>query len=77
VEGCEGLSLVREDRDGRTAGVPVVPPGAVLGSEVRKGEPLKASKWETRLKMNPPGVGNYPRRFLGDDQGDRLAVEGR
>ena len=33
----EELSLVREDRDGRTAGVPVVPPGASLGSYVRKG----------------------------------------
>ena len=29
----EGLSLVR-DRDGQTAGVPVVPPGAPLGSHV-------------------------------------------
>ena len=36
-EICEELSLVREDRDGRTAGVPVVPPGAPLGSYVRKG----------------------------------------
>jgi hypothetical protein len=31
---CEELSLVREDRDGPTAGVPVVPPGASLGSYV-------------------------------------------
>ena len=30
-------SLVREDRDGRTAGAPVVPPGAQLGSYVRQG----------------------------------------
>jgi hypothetical protein len=29
------LSLVREDRDERTAGVPVVLPRAVLGSYVR------------------------------------------
>src|SRR5690554_5853300 len=29
---CEDLSLVREDRDGRTAGIPVVPPGAWLDS---------------------------------------------
>ena len=36
-EICEELSLVREDRDGRTAGVPVVPPGAPLGSYVRTG----------------------------------------
>ena len=33
-EICEDLSLVREDRDGHTAGVPVVPPGAALGSYV-------------------------------------------
>ncbi len=32
-----GLSLVREDRDGRTSGVPVVPPGARLVGYVRKG----------------------------------------
>ena len=31
------LSLVREDRDGRTSGVPVVPPGAGLVGYVRKG----------------------------------------
>ena len=36
-EICGELSLVREDREGLTAGVPVVPPGAVLGSQVRKG----------------------------------------
>jgi hypothetical protein len=29
---CEELLLVREDRSGQTAGVPVVPPGALLGS---------------------------------------------
>ena len=32
LEICGGLTLVREDRVGRTAGVPVVPPGAQLGS---------------------------------------------
>ena len=37
VETCERLSLVREDRDGRTSGVPVVPPGALLVGYVRKG----------------------------------------
>ena len=36
-EICEELSLVREDRDGHTAGVPVVPPGAELGSYVWTG----------------------------------------
>ena len=30
----EDLTLVREDRVGHTAGVPVVPPGAPLGSYV-------------------------------------------
>ena len=33
----EELSLVREDRDGLTAGVPVVLPRALLGSYVGKG----------------------------------------
>ena len=33
----EDLSLVREDRDGRTSGVPVVAPAAALGSYVRTG----------------------------------------
>ena len=32
VETCEELSLVREDRDGRTSGVPVVAPAAAPGS---------------------------------------------
>src|SRR3569832_2059730 len=31
-ETCEDLSLVREDRDGRTSGVPVVAPAASPGS---------------------------------------------
>ena len=34
-EICEGLSLVREDCEGRTASVPVVAPAAVPGSYVR------------------------------------------
>ena len=37
LEICEALSLVREDRDGRTSGVPVVAPAAVLRSYVRTG----------------------------------------
>ena len=37
LETCEDLSLVREDRDGRTTGGPVVVPTAVQGSYVRKG----------------------------------------
>ena len=32
---CEELSLVREDRNGRTSGASVVTPVAQLGSEVR------------------------------------------
>jgi hypothetical protein len=36
-EACEELSLVREDRDGQTSGVPVVPPGAPPGSQVWMG----------------------------------------
>jgi hypothetical protein len=66
------LSLVREDRDGHTACGPVVPPGALLGSDVWEGEPLKASKREARLKMSSPEGGDTLRRFLGDDQVDRL-----
>ena len=34
---CRKLFLVREDRNGRTSGVPVVMPMALLGSYVRKG----------------------------------------
>ena len=49
-----GLSLVREDRDGRTSSVPVVLPRVALGSYVRKGETLKASKRETLHKMRFP-----------------------
>ena len=36
-ETCEALSLVREDRDGRTSGGPVVTPVAQPGSYVRTG----------------------------------------
>ena len=36
-EICGALTLVREDRVGRTAGEPVVPPGALPGIQVRKG----------------------------------------
>ena len=32
LEICEALTLVREDRVGQTSGLPVVPPGASLGS---------------------------------------------
>ena len=36
LECCGELLLVREDRSGRTARGPVVPPGASQGSDVRK-----------------------------------------
>ncbi len=36
LENCGGLSLVREDRDGRTSGMSVVPPGAWLIGYVRQ-----------------------------------------
>jgi len=32
VESWGGFSLVREDREELTSGVPAVPPGALLGS---------------------------------------------
>jgi hypothetical protein len=51
---CAGLPLVREDRGGPSAGVPVVPPGAVPGSQDGNGEALKASKRETGRKMRRP-----------------------
>jgi len=45
------LILVREDRIGLTAGVSVVPPGALQSSYVGKGKALKAYKRETHHKM--------------------------
>ncbi len=47
-------SPVREDRDGSTAGEPVVSPEAELDSYVEKGEVLKASKHEAALQINLP-----------------------
>jgi hypothetical protein len=49
-----GLTLVREDRVGRTSSVRVIAPAVALGSYVRKGETLKASKRETLHKMRSP-----------------------
>ena len=46
-----GLTLVREDRVERTSSVRVVVPTAALGSYVRTGETLKASKRETLHEM--------------------------
>jgi hypothetical protein len=54
LEACGELPLVREDRGGRPAGVPVVVPTAVPGSQGRSGEALKASKREADPKMRPP-----------------------
>ena len=51
-----GLSLVREDRDGRTSSVPVIAPAVAPGSYVRKGETLKAYKRETLHKMRSPWI---------------------
>ena len=61
-----GLTLVREDRVGRTSGVRVVVPTAALGSYVRKGETLKASKREASHKMR------FPLRVVEDYDVDRL-----
>ena len=48
------LPLVREDRGGRTAGDPIVGQPAPLGSYVRMGEPLKASKRESHCQTSLP-----------------------
>ena len=66
-DACEELTLVREDRVGRTAGAPVVGEPASLGSHVRTGEPLKASKRESPLKRSVPlgQPGKVPGRSPG------------
>src|SRR5579863_4061841 len=53
-EVCGTPSLVREDRDGRTARVAVVVPTARRVADVRAREALRASKRETPPKMKPP-----------------------
>ena len=68
-----GLSLVREDRDGRTSSVPVIAPAVAPGSYVRKGETLKASKRETLPKMRFPW-GVSPLKAPGRLPGDRPDV---
>ena len=68
-----GLTLVREDRVGRTSSVRVIPPGVALGSYVRKRETLKASKRETLLKMRSPWV-VIPLKAPGRLPGDRPGV---
>ena len=67
-------SLVREDRDGLTSGVPAVMPVAAPGSYVGTGEPLKASKREAALKTNLPRSQDL-RRALRDEEVDRLQVQ--
>ncbi len=61
-----GLTLVREDRVGRTSSVSVVTPVAAPSSYVRKGETLKASKRETPRETRLP-VREYegPRKTTG------------
>ena len=63
-----GLSLVREDRDGLTAGKPVMPPGVRLGSYVGNRLALKASMCETRHELR------LTFRVVVDDYVDRLQV---
>ena len=70
-----GLSLVREDRDGRTSSVRVVVPTAALGSYVRTGETLKASKRETLHKMRSPS--RKALKAPGRLPGNRSGVEGQ
>ena len=48
------LTLVREDRVGRTSSVRVITPVVALGSYVRARETLKASKRETFHEMRSP-----------------------
>ena len=56
---------VREDRGGRTAGVPVVVPTAPPDSHVRTGEALNASKREAAPKMSVPTGWAYPPSLEG------------
>ena len=49
-----GLTLVREDRVGRTSSVSVITPVVAPSSYVRKGETLNASKRETLHEMRSP-----------------------
>ena len=51
-----GLTLVREDRVGRTSSVSVIAPAVAPSSYVRKGETLNASKRETLHKMRSPWI---------------------
>ena len=70
-----GLSLVREDRDGPTSGVPAILPGVAPGSYVGTGEPLKASKREAPLEIRRPKCRQGTRRPHVDYVVDRSGVE--
>ena len=69
-----GLTLVREDRVGRTSSVSVVAPAAAPSSYVRKGETLKASKREANLKIKFP-QGASPLKAPCRPRGNRPGVE--
>ena len=73
--GCGGRALVREDRAGRTAGGPVVARAAPLGSYVRTGEPLTASKRESLPKTSLPDR-ETDERPPGDHRVARRRVDG-
>jgi hypothetical protein len=73
-EDCGEPSLVREDRDGLTSGVPAILPRVAPGSYVGTGEPLKASKREAPPKTNLPRA-KALRRAVGDDDVDRPQVQ--
>ena len=74
-ECCGEPSLVREDRDGPTSGVPAVLPRAAPGSYVGTGEPLKASKREAPPKTSTPRSQDL-RRAVRDEDVDRRQVQG-
>ena len=67
-----GLTLVREDRVGRTSSVSVIAPAVAPSSYVRKGETLNASKRETLHEMRSPWIARSlkaPGRLPGDRSG--------
>src|SRR5579883_3512335 len=74
LETCGELPLVREDRGGRPAGVPVVVPTAAPGSQGRNGEALTASKREAGPKRTSP-TGEDQVRPRGDDTVARRQVD--
>ena len=73
-EHCGEPSLVREDRDGPTSGVPAILPRVAPGSYVGTGEPLKASKREAPPKTNAPRAQALT-RAVRDEDVDRPQVQ--